>query len=136
VAVLSAATSSQCASSSPDDRDPTTISPSGSSVLRRPSLKTASSTRVSASTDLSTPKTSASFHTGLAVWRFVVVFLRFRRTLDAGLPLPPPLPLPHDHRHPHQRTYNEPANLALLSISKLSHKKTIKDRRNFELITN
>ena len=56
-----------------------------------PSLKTASSTCESASTQRSTPKTSASFQTGLFVCRFVVVFLRFRLTVDVGLPLPLPI---------------------------------------------
>jgi len=92
VAVLSASTSSQWPSSSPVERQPTAVSPSGSSVASRPSLNTASSTRVSASVDLSTPNTSASFQTGLLVWRFVVVFFRFRRTVVAGLlTLPTPM---------------------------------------------
>jgi len=64
-----------------------------------PSLKTASSTRVSASSERSTPNTSASFQTGLLVCRFVVVFFRFRLAVADGLPPPllppaPPLPLP------------------------------------------
>ena len=91
MAVLSATTSNQWASSSPVDLQPTTVSPSGSSVANSPSLKTASSTRVLASRQRSTPNTSASFQTGLLVCRFVVVFFRFRLAVVAGLLLPTPI---------------------------------------------
>ena len=96
-AVLSAITSSQWDSSSPLDLQPTTVSPSGSSIPSSPSLKTASSTRVSASSERSTPNTNASFQTGLLVCRFVVVFFRFRLADAVSRPLllaPPPLLLP------------------------------------------